>query len=1264
MRIARSCALAAALALSACPEARPPVDQVQANAIARSQFDGEWYFQRTVVDTPYETEFTFIGDQGELERIRWRIEENALVAVRSYDRITGADPDMDGDGAYEGAPVAAWPITSHFDIRREYNTTTGEETNVIVENDSDRPWYEREYVRVDWTQQLITNWNFYAPAAVELSPLAVATTDPNEPDAPRIEDGYLEITSAFFAQPITEVDPEYPEDGAIPLCWYFYRFDDCTASEVVVRNSFLRVEDRDYEPQHWTGIDMELFGYFDVSRPGYDEQYGPTNEGRERFQVRWNIWERSHDGRSCESDDECDDGTNVGSVCDELQGECTIPYRDREVRPIPYHTSPDLEPAFVQVAQEVMGQWNEGFRATVDGLRIWECIDDGGDPDTCSNTNEASPDVLVFCPNNPVQDGDPAACGPAGTAPRLGDIRYNLLWAVPQPGLGNPFGFGPAQVDPVTGEVVSAQALLYDAEMRSYAAWARDVVQLINGELDPEEYVDGENVREWVGARSWEEPPPPLTEKEAERLAGQVRLHHREALPHLAGGERSAGGRVHALREAHEALRQHPALSAGFGQAGARLSALIGSPIEQSLVDDESLITSAVLPGTPLSEEVLDRASPLRRLHDQKLRRAHQARMRRNSQRCAYFREFVDPSVTGYAEDYAGVDSEEIRFDILLGVWRGTAAHEMGHTLGLRHNLEGSADPFNYGPQYWALRDDGDVGPRYTDPESQDEIDGRIREYQYSSVMDYLSRFNSDSLGAKRYDHAAIKFGYGRLLEVLTDPVAVEDGWIANDIYLSQLFGYPGALLYDEDDALFSPHYSDFPYWFGDLEARRDVPQRHLEDYWAEADYWETPHTAYLATSDGEPIAPYKFCSDEFAGSGITCLYYDEGADLYEIPTDIATRYEAYYLFHNFARDRLWFSPDGHVWRIWDTYFDPLVGLNQWWVINASDLYATEEPGDDIDGFLTRYDGYGPFTLGVRESFDAFARTLARPEPGGYELGVDTDGLPAWLPAWWSEDLYLSIEEGRYFSTEWDYDQGYWWDDAIHHVGFFADKVLAMEALFDPTTYFLGQDSASDLRGYRVNYGSNFFDPLMDLVGDLMVGEKQGFAPYELDGEVMFPDYADFPVTMPDDAVVVDPNAAFSLQLHCMVLGLALLPDTFQSEIIDSTRIWLDGASDAIGTENPTVSHTDEQSGLTWVAVSYPDEDGEEKGVAARMVARANNLAAELGTLQELAAESGDEEEAAEAAEAAEDVALSLALHRENLNLLRAIHLELGALDF
>jgi hypothetical protein len=44
-------------------------------------------------------------------------------------------------------------------------------------------------------------------------------------------------------------------------------------------------------------------------------------------------------------------------------------------------------------------------------------------------------------------------------------------------------------------------------------------------------------------------------------------------------------------------------------------------------------------------------------------------------------------------------------------------AHEMGHTMGMRHNFASSWDKFNYRPQYWQLRTrGGDVTDICTGP--------------------------------------------------------------------------------------------------------------------------------------------------------------------------------------------------------------------------------------------------------------------------------------------------------------------------------------------------------------------------------------------------------------------------------------------------------------------------------------------------------------------------------------------------------------------
>lgn len=173
MRMWKRALLVGAIGLGAsgavgCAEERAPINRVQPNALAKSFFVGEdlvgttddpqFWVQNTVVDVGYGAAqdglFTSTYAQP-VTRIKWEITEDLLIGRITYQRIdysegkgAGGAADIDGQVAY------AFPIRSHFDIQRDYNPSTGEESNVIVENASDRPWYERSYFRVDWSRNL------------------------------------------------------------------------------------------------------------------------------------------------------------------------------------------------------------------------------------------------------------------------------------------------------------------------------------------------------------------------------------------------------------------------------------------------------------------------------------------------------------------------------------------------------------------------------------------------------------------------------------------------------------------------------------------------------------------------------------------------------------------------------------------------------------------------------------------------------------------------------------------------------------------------------------------------------------------------------------------------------------------------------------------------------------------------------------------------------------------------------------------------------
>ncbi len=155
----------------------PQVNRVQTNLIDKSVFEGDWWYTRTVIqlddDAAYAigaagsgapwagamANYDIAAQSGVIGRIRWVIDENFLYAYRATEVIPGSNADAHS-ASFRGSPLAVYRIEAHVDVRQEYNPGTGEPTNVISENSSDRRWYDRRFIRVDWSQNLVTFGQF------------------------------------------------------------------------------------------------------------------------------------------------------------------------------------------------------------------------------------------------------------------------------------------------------------------------------------------------------------------------------------------------------------------------------------------------------------------------------------------------------------------------------------------------------------------------------------------------------------------------------------------------------------------------------------------------------------------------------------------------------------------------------------------------------------------------------------------------------------------------------------------------------------------------------------------------------------------------------------------------------------------------------------------------------------------------------------------------------------------------------------------------
>ena len=428
------------LGAAACAEERPAVNRVQPLALQKAFFvgedlqgaadDPEFWTQGTLIDVGYGAEqnalFTSTYAQP-VARLRWQITEDTLLGRLAYERVDGTDGRGAGGPTEDGVVVVAYPIESHFDISRAYNPTTGEELNVWEENTSDRPWYERAYMRVDWSRNLNTeSYDFDTLSLVGIyggvtyEPLAYDVTDPEDPNAPvfELEDGYFDVTNKAFATPgvIDLSDLGWGIDS-FPACYLdadfrggSYPSGSCSPVELTIRQSFRRVTDSDFEPRNWDGHRFQAYGGFYTDRFGYARNYGMSDDLWRRFLNQPQIWDRSHYYESPEdmtgpiecytpdttpfgedaNRDEDDNGTadeceaaGPGSRCDTFKQRCTLPFAQRVARAIPWYFAHDSDPFYFESTQWAVQQWDVAMRAAVRSAKYAECRAVGGALEDC-----------------------------------------------------------------------------------------------------------------------------------------------------------------------------------------------------------------------------------------------------------------------------------------------------------------------------------------------------------------------------------------------------------------------------------------------------------------------------------------------------------------------------------------------------------------------------------------------------------------------------------------------------------------------------------------------------------------------------------------------------------------------------------------------------------------------------------------------------------------------------------------------------------------
>ncbi len=996
--------------MAGCENRNPDINQVQPGYVRKAIFQtgNEWHYRRTVAKSET-TNSLVIEGSGDifLDRVKFEVQEHFLLAYKPYENIPGAQTqEIEGGGInefFKGVVVAAWHVESHFDIQRNYDPVTGNVTNVIAENSTDRPWSERDYMRVDYANNVINNASasqFWGPDTTWglLYPVEWFSTGkywtnletrPTDPFASRFQDDYVEVTeSVLLGMDVFTC--------AAFVGYSLAGYPNCGYGEAKVRHSFTRIDKAsDYIPRDYpdsyvrkdaagkpiyddeTGeVSREAiydrFGVFRLEIPTYDRGYGNTESGRLFRAAIFNLWERHTDDQ--------------GNVLAESA---------RTPDPIIYYLNAEYPPRYLNTAADVAADYDRIYSSMTadlmgvsvmelrnriaDGKRAPYTLRDDGAGMYQIRQNDCNEDnIISFVSNNEdllfaveravCVDGTACDVTTGNLADKIGvgnlkTVCTSLEAATIDPMTGksqfewqrigdnrykmvvwlnNPQQSGWGGYGPMHADGRTGESVSASAYLRgfSYEVGASNVVDYI-------EFINDEkSVSEIVFGQD--------VRRHASQTAAR-RATLSNTRPNQAMMQ-SLRGRIDNYGPGREALTRNEQPN----DMDNRLARARGTRVEDKLITDLSLgmaSDGAWKPGDDVTEELLERASPfgLMTQQDPNAATRAQARAALGAAGFCFLKAEFDPSWEGLAEqmkDMCSMFEGDPNFDpecrakryahIADRLVKHVMLHELGHNLGLAHNFEGSYDALNYPDQFWDLH--------WAD--ATQKVTGRYEEYRHTTVMEYLSMKGAfaDFLG--KYDEAAIRFAYGNQVQVFDD-TAVDTNLVGGEElrnwrYLNDYNRVPHHLCDATDGGDCSS-----------IEVSRSVIRNRK---WVNFDHENPPVNE----------VPYLFCDNSYNRVTPFCATFDYGSSLSEIFANYYSMWSDYYFFNNFKRDRLsplaW-SPRRAMGAVYFTY-NYIDTVAQW-------FYYLSAANSDFRGSALEADMVNTLGSGLNMA----AEIIATPQP-------------------------------------------------------------------------------------------------------------------------------------------------------------------------------------------------------------------------------------------------------------------------------------------
>jgi hypothetical protein len=905
---------------------------------------------------------------------------------------------------------------------------------------------------------------------------------------------------------------------------------------------------------------------------------------------------------------------------------------------------------------------------------------------------------------------------------RIGDMRYSYVNWVKVYSPTGPLGYGPNTSDVRTGEIISGYANIYPAT--DYVATRiDDLIAVLNGEMKANDYIDGVNIRAWLDKVNAETTATQastgtttgftnraFTPQDVASMYSQMKQPWMKKIAKRGTPQNFSqmhDGKGNQLNSSQIKIKLMEGLTASGlldrTKGKMDLSIIKGTPLERRLIDEEVLLAAGYRPDqvTTISEDVLDKTSIARGGLFGRLEAREEFLDAMRKQGVDFAEDFLqaaDEGLTGLSARLKTIDPKKRWAVIRDTLTRPLVVHEMGHSLGLMHNFGGSEDVVNYHPEYWKLRTndgketaactgtvtagDNKLCPFYLKPMNDYQLgkDQRnisqgllgLNEYSYTSVMDYDRYSTMMGLGLGRYDTASFIYGYTDKVEVYKSTGKVP---LAPDNIFDQWHEGQGTVLLFNGSTPKSFHYTKWYTLMGENLYKES--NRELVDYRE----MKKVRDSKTGTSQGwfhvkgntkRVRVPYIYCTHGRSNISGRCMTWDWGADFYERMKMHVDNWDTWYVLNSFPRGRVGWSKGGYIGGRYGRFYKRLKHFNNTYALYQTLFNQWYSDAEVTKFFTDPVDGWGDYTVAMHDGFNTLMQTLAMPDVKSFDkLAKQNDGQEAYNESTFGSEFQTNVTNARYFSTSYyntDFEQprcgSYWWE-CLHHFGFYMEKVMAMYALADPRTYFVGQDTAEDMRLYRINFFDNFstqivkffsamlaeqhadnspwFDPTLPYEGKgcKAVADCGGSQfkptcfkyPGDTAGECQFKfpptikgannsiwvngiarrNYADPTKDAPKPATggPVEASTRFTLQLYGAVMGMFLFQGNYDNAYAERGRMWKKG-KDTTWVIKPTAEiigpteYTSPYTGATYVGIQYKDG----KGIAQRAIDHANALKA------------------------------------------------------